>query len=203
MILTKFSVSGLAGQSEIIAKGTTQDIIDCVSKLAENNKSIKPDFVIEKNGTVYRDDMQFTTLIAGIKAGMVTGFRIESGADDGVYSILDPDAPVKPMFSRAETLKSIKGDMYDTYAKMIQERFASLMKDAETLGLSLAYFPTDCNGVHLVAIPANIELNEKKPGAIRSIETIDLVKDLPYIDNDKVMTLCMGEGGADRFCHLK
>jgi len=203
MILTKFSVSGLAGQSEIIAKGTKQDIIDCVSKLAENNKSIEPDFVIEKDGTVYRDDMRFTTLIAGIKAGMVTGFRIESGADDGVYSILDPDAPVKPLFTQEETIKSIKGDKYDAYAKTIQDRFASLMRDAECLGLELAYFSTDCDGVHLVAIPTNIKLTDKKPDVIRSIETIDLVKDLPYIDRDKVITLYMGEGGSDRFCHLK
>jgi hypothetical protein len=149
--------------------------------------------------------MQYDTLVAGIIANKITGFRIDCKSDPGsvFYSILDPDAPVKPLFTQEETIKSIKGAKYDAYAKTIQDRFASLMKDAECLGLELAYFPTDCDGVHLVAIPTNIELVEKKPENIRSIETIDLVKDLPYIDSDKVMTLCMGEGGADRFCHLK
>jgi hypothetical protein len=200
MILTKFNSSTFA--TEIVAKGTAKDIIDCVSKLAENNKTVKPDCIIV-DGVVKRDYMQFDTIIAGIRAGHITGFRIDSGTDDGVYSILDPEAPVKPLFTKEETIKSIKGDMYDTYAKKIQERFASLMKDAECLGLSLAYFPTDCDGVHLVAIPTNIKLTDKKPDVIRSIETIDLVKDLPYIDRDKVITLYMGEGGSDRFCHLK
>jgi hypothetical protein len=200
MILTKFNSSTFA--TEIVAKGTAKDIIDCVSKLAENNKTVKPDCIIE-DGVVKRDYMQFDTIIAGIRAGHITGFRIDSGTDDGVYSILDPDAPVKPLFSKEETIKSIKGDMYDTYVKMIQERFASLMKDAESLGLSLAYFPTDCNGMHLVAIPANIERVENKPDGIPAIKTIDLVKDLPYIDSDKVITLYMCKGGADRFCYRK
>jgi hypothetical protein len=200
MILTKFNSSTFA--TEIVAKGTAKDIIDCVSKLAENNKTVKPDCIIE-DGVVKRDYMQFDTIIAGIRAGHITGFRIDSWTDDGVYSILDPDAPVKPLVTQEETIKSIKGDMYDTYAKKIQERFASLMKDAECLGLSLAYFPTDCDGVHLVAIPANIELVENKPDGIPAIKTIDLVKDLPYIDSDKVITLYMCKGGADRFCYLK
>jgi hypothetical protein len=201
MILAKFNSSTFA--TEIVAKGTAKDIADYLSKLAETNESVKPDYVKEKSGVLHRDYMRFDTLIAGINAGQITSFRIDSGEHDGVYSILDPDAPVKPLFSKEETIKSIKGDMYDTYAKKIQERFASLMKDAECLGLSLAYFPTDCDGVHLVAIPENIELAENQPEAIRSIETIDLVKDLPYIDRDKVITLYMGEGGSDRFCHLK
>ena len=196
MILAKFNDSTVT--AEIIAKGTAKDIIDCISKLADDTKFTRPDFIIE-NGRFMSPD----TLIAGINAGQITGFRIDSGAHSGVYTILDPEAPVKPLFSRAETLKSIKGDMYEENAKKIQERFASLMKDAECLGLELAYFPTDCDGVHLVAIPTNIELVEKKPASIPSIETIDLVKDLPYIDSDKVMTLCMGEGGCERFCHLK
>ena len=196
MILAKFNDSTVT--AEIIAKGTAKDIIDCISKLADDTKFTRPDFIIE-NGRFMSPD----TLIAGINAGQITGFRIDSGAHSGVYTILDPEAPVKPLFSRAETLKSIKGDMYEENAKKIQERFASLMKDAECLGLELAYFPTDCDGVHLVAIPTNIELVEKKPENIPAIETIDLVKDLPYIDSDKVMTLCMGEGGCERFCHLK
>lgn len=203
MILTKFGA--FTGTGKIIAKGTTQDIIDCVSKLAENNKTIKPDCIIE-DGVVKRDYMQFDTVIAGIRAGHITGFRIDSGTDDGVYTILDPDAPVKPLFTKKEIINVFKGDMYDTYAAKIQDRFASLMKDAECLGLELAYFPTDCNGVHLVAIPANLKLVdvEKKPdSSITSIKTIELVADLPYIDRDKVMTLCMGEGGADRFCYRK
>lgn len=201
MILTKFGA--FTGTGKIIAKGTTQDIIDCVSKLAENNKTVNPDCIIE-DGVVKRDCMQFDTLIAGIRAGHITGFRIDSGEDDGVYTILDPDAPVKPLFSKEEIINDFKGDMYDKYAKKIQERFASLMKDAECLGLELAYFPTDCDGVHLVAIPANIKLVDKKPdSSITSIKTIELVADLPYIDNDKVMTLCMGDGGRDRFCCRK
>lgn len=201
MILTKCNAS--TGTTEIVARGTAEDIIDYMSKLADNNESIKPDCVREKSGAVYSDYMQFDTLISGINAGQITGFRIDSGLDYGLYAILDPDAPVKPMFSTKETIKSFKGDNYKTYAKKIQERFASLMNDAKCLGLDLAYFPTDCDGVHLVAIPTNIELAEKKPENIPSIETIDLVKDLPYIDNDKVMTLCMCEGGCDRYCHLK
>jgi hypothetical protein len=200
MILTKFNSSTFA--TEIVAKGTAKDIIDCVSKLAENNKTVKPDCIIE-DGVVKRDYMQFDTIIAGIRAGHITGFRIDSGTDDGVYTILDPDAPVKPLFTKEEIINDFKGDMYDTYAAKIQDRFANLMKDAECLGLSLAYFPTDCDGVHLVAIPANIERVENKPDGIPAIKTIDLVKDLPYIDRDKVITLYMGEGGSDRFCHLK
>jgi hypothetical protein len=200
MILAKFNSSTFA--TEIVAKGTAKDIIDCVSKLAENNKTVKPDCIIE-DGVVKRDYMQFDTIIAGIRAGHITGFRIDSGTDDGVYSILDPDAPVKPLFTQEETIKSIKGDKYDAYAKTIQDRFASLMRDAECLGLSLAYFPTDCDGVHLVAIPANIERVENKPDGIPAIKTIDLVKDLPYIDSDKVITLYMCKGGADRFCYRK
>lgn len=201
MILVKFGA--YTGKSEIVARGSTKDIIDFVSKLAENNTSVQPHCIIE-DGNLHGGHMQFDTVIAGISAGHITGFRIDSGDYDGVYSILDPEAPVKPLFAKEETIKSLKGDMYDTYAKKIQERFASLMQDAECLGLSLAYFSTECNGVHLVAIPTNIELVEKKPdNGIPSIETIDLVKDLPYIDSDKVITLYMGEGGCDRFCHLK
>ena len=201
MILTKFNSTTLT--TEIVAKGTADDIIDYMSKLADNNESVKPDYVREKDGVIHSDYMQFDTLIAGINAGQITGFRIDSGADDGVYSILDPDAPVNPLYSTKETIKSIKGDQYDLYAKKMQERFASLMDDAKCLGLALAYFPTDNDGVHLVAIPANIDLTECKPDGIPSIETIDLVKDLPYIDMDKVMTLCMGDGGADRYCNRK
>lgn len=201
MILTKFYAPALT--TEIVAKGTTTDIIDYMSKLAKNNESVKPDYIIEKSGMIHRDYMSFDTLIAGINAGQITSFRIDSGANDGVYSILDPEAPVKPLFTQEETIKSIKGDMYDTYAAKIQDRFASLMKDAECLGLELAYFSTECDGVHLVAIPTGIKLVETKPANIPSIETIDLVKDLPYIDRDKVITLYMGEGGSDRFCHLK
>lgn len=200
MILTKFSASTVT--TEIIAKGTAKDIIDCVSKLAGDTESIRPDFITE-NGKLHGGYMSFDTLIAGINAGQITGFRLDSGAHSGVYTILDPEAPVKPLFSRAETIKSIKGDMYEENAKKIQARFAILMNDAKCLGLGLAYFPTDCDGVHLVAIPTSIELVDKKPENIPSIETIDLVKDLPYIDSDKVMTLCMGEGGCDRFCRMK
>jgi hypothetical protein len=200
MILTKFNSSTFA--TEIVAKGTAKDIIDCVSKLAENNKTVKPDCIIE-DGVVKRDYMQFDTIIAGIRAGHITGFRIDSGTDDGVYTILDPDAPVKPLFTKEEIINDFKGDMYDTYAAKIQDRFANLMKDAECLGLSLAYFPTDCDGVHLVAIPVSIERVENKPDGIPAIKTIDLVKDLPYIDNDKVITLYMCKGGADRFCYRK
>lgn len=201
MILTKFGA--YTGTGKIIAKGTTQDIIDCVSKLAENNKTAKPDCIIE-DGVVKRDYMQFDTVIAGIRAGHITGFRIDSGTDDGVYTILDPDAPVKPLFTKEEIINDFKGDMYDTYAAKIQDRFASLMQDADCLGLKLAYFSTECNGVHLVAIPTNIELIEKKPdSSITSIKTIELVADLPYIDRDKVITLYMGEGGSDRFCYRK
>ena len=201
MILTKFYAPALT--TEIVAKGTTTDIIDYMSKLAKINESVKPDYVIEKSGVIHREYMSFDTLIAGINAGQITSFRIDSGANDGIYSILDPEAPVKPLFTQEETIKAIKGDMYDTYAAKIQDRFASLMKDAECLGLELAYFSTECDGVHLVAIPTSITLTDKKPENIPSIETIDLVKDLPYIDRDKVITLYMGEGGSDHFCHLK
>lgn len=199
MILTKFYAPTLT--TEIVAKGTAEDIIDYLSKLADDTV-YSPDCVIE-NGVMHNDYMAFDTLIAGINAGQITGFRIDSGEHDGVYSILDPEAPVKPLFSKDEIIKSLKGDKYDEYFKKIQERFADLMKDAQCLGLELAYFSTECDGVHLVAIPTGIELSEKKPDNIRSIETLDLVVGLPYVDNDKVMTLCMGEGGCDRFCHLK
>lgn len=201
MILTKFNSSTFA--TEIVAKGTAKDIIDYLSKLAETNESVKPDYVKEKSGVLHRDYMLFNTLIAGINAGQITGFRIDSGEHDGVYSILDPDAPLKPLFSKKELINALKGDAYADNAKKIQDRFASLMRDAECLGLSLAYFPTDCDGVHLVAIPASIERVENKPDNIPAIKTIDLVKDLPYIDSDKVITLYMCKGGADRFCHLK
>lgn len=207
MILTKFNSSTFT--TEIVAKGTAKDIIDYLSKLAETNESVKPDYVKETSGVLHCDYMRFDTLIAGIKAGQITGFRIaafrinDSGEHDGVYSILDPDAPLKPLLSKKELINGLKGDAYADNAKKIQERFARLMKDAECLGLSLAYFPTDCDGVHLVAIPVSIERVENKPDGIPAIKTIDLVKDLPYIDRDKVMTLCMGEGGADRFCYRK
>ena len=204
MILTKCNPT--TGTTEIVARGTAKDFIDYLSKLADNNESVKPDCVLEKDGTVHGDYMQYDTLIAGINADQITGFRIDSGLDYGLYSILDPDAPVTPLFSKKETIKSLKGDKYDEYAKKIQERFTSLMNDAKCLGLNLAYLLPDCDGVHLVAIPANIELTEKKPAIIHSIETIDLVKELPYIDNGKVITLYtgdMGEGGCNRYCHRK
>lgn len=202
MILTKFDT--FTGKSEIVAKGTAQDFADYVTKLSESRECASPSSINESDGN-HINAMCYDTLVAGIIANKIASFRIDCKSNPGAlfYSILDPDAPVKPFVSKEETIKSLKGDMYDTYATKIQEHFASLMKDAECLGLKLAYFPTDCDGVHLVAIPTSIELVEKKPENIRSIETIDLVKDLPYIDNDKVMTLCMCEFGADRFCHLK
>lgn len=201
MFLTKFSASTVT--TEVIAKGTTDDIIDCVSKLAEDTDSPLPNDVLE-DGVMHREYMSFDTLIAGISAGHITGFRIGGGNHAVVYSIIDPDAPVKPLFSKKELIDGLKGDAYADNAKKIQERFTSLMKDAECLGLSLAYcFPTDCDEVHLVAIPANIGLVESKPDGIPAIKTIDLVKDLPYIDSDKVMTLHMCKGGSDRFCYRK
>lgn len=203
MILTKFDT--FTGKSEIVAKGTAKDIADYVTKLSESQEYTSPSSINESDGNHIKS-MYYNTLIAGIIADKITSFRIDSKSNPAsvFYSILDPDAPVKPLFSMKETIKSIKGDKYDEYAKKIQERFASLINDAKCLGLDLAYFPTDCDGVHLVAIPAGIELAEKKPdNGIPSIETIDLVKDLPYIDSDKVITLYMGEGGCDRYCHRK
>ena len=202
MILTKFDT--FTGKSEIVAKGTAKDIADYVTKLSQSREYTSTSSINESDGDHIKA-MCHDTLVAGILANKIEGFRIDCKSRPGsvFYTILDPEAPVKPLFTQEETIKSIKGDKYDAYAKTIQDRFASLMKDAECLGLELAYFPTDCDGVHLVAIPAGIKLTDKKPDVIRSIETIDLVKDLPYIDNDKVMTLYMGEGGADRFCHLK
>lgn len=202
MILTKFDT--LTGKSEIVAKGTAKDIADYVTKLSQSREYTSPSSINESDGN-HINAMCYDTLVAGIIANKIDGFRIDCKSSPGAvfFSILDPEAPVKPLFIQEETIKSIKGDMYDTYVKTIQKRFTSLMKDAKCLGLELAYFPTDCDGVHLVAIPDNIELAEKKPEAIRSIETIDLVKDLPYIDRDKVITLCMCEGGADRFCYMK
>ena len=202
MILTKFDT--LTGKSEIVAKGTAKDIADYVTKLAESRKYTSPSSINESDGDHIKA-MCYDTLVAGILANKIEGFRIDCKSTPGAvfYSILDPDAPVKPLFTQEETIKSIKGDKYDAYAKTIQDRFASLMRDAECLGLSLAYFPTDCDGVHLVAIPANIERVENKPDGIPAIKTIDLVKDLPYIDRDKVITLYMCKGGADRFCYLK
>lgn len=202
MILTKFDT--FTGKSEIVAKGTAKDIADYVTKLSGSREYTSPSSINESDGDHIKA-MCYDTLVAGILANKIEGFRIDCKSTPGsvFYSILDPEAPVKPLFTQEETIKSIKGDMYDTYAAKMQDRFASLMKDAECLGLEFAYFPTDCDGVHLVAIPTGIKLTETKPGNIPSIETIDLVKDLPYIDRDKVMTLYMGEGGADRFCHLK
>ena len=202
MILTKFDT--FTGKSEIVAKGTAKDIADYVTKLSESREYTTPSSINESDGNHIKS-MYYNTLIAGIIANKITDFRIDCKSNPGTlyYSILDPEAPVKPLFSQKETIKSLKGDNYETNAKKIQERFSSLMKDAEGLGLDLAFFPTDCDGVHLVAIPAGIELAEKRPENIRSIETIDLVKDLPYIDSDKVMTLYMGDDGCDRYCHRK
>ena len=202
MILTKFDT--FTGKSEIVAKGTAKDIADYVTKLSESREYTTPSSINESDGNHIKA-MYYNTLIAGIIANKIADFRIDCKSNPGAlyYSILDPDAPVKPLFTQEETIKSLKGDQYESNAKKIQERFSILMKDAEGLGLDLAFFTTDCDGVHLVAIPAGIELAEKKPENIPSIETIDLVKDLPYIDSDKVMTLYMGEGGCNRFCHRK
>lgn len=202
MILTKFDT--FTGKSEIVAKGTAKDIADYITKLSESREYTTPSSINESDGNHIKS-MYYNTLIAGILANKIADFRIDCKSNPGAlyYSILDPDAPVKPLFTQEETIKSLKGDKYDEYAKKIQERFASLMNDAKCLGLDLAFFTTDCNGVHLVAIPAGIELAEKRPENIRFIETIDLVKDLPYIDSDKVVTLYMGDDGCDRYCHRK
>ena len=91
MILTKFNSSTFT--TEIVAKGTAKDIIDYLSKLAETNESVKPDYVKETSGVLHCDYMRFDTLIAGINAGQIAGFRIagfrinDSGEHDGVYSI--------------------------------------------------------------------------------------------------------------------
>ena len=202
MILTKFDT--FTGKSEIAAKGTAKDIADYVTKLSESREYTSPTSINESDGDHIKA-MCYDTLVAGILANKIDSFRIDCKSTLGpvFYSILDPEAPVKPLFTQEETIKSLKGDMYDTYATKMQERFASLMQDAECLGLELAYFSTEWDGVHLVAIPTGIKLTETKPENIPSIETINLVKDLPYIDRDKVITLYMGEGGSDRFCHRK
>lgn len=204
MILTRFDPS--QGITTTVAKGTAQEIADHIARFASDNGIKWFDHIVERGKEPGHDSVQPGTLKAGIEASIITGFHV-SGKDepseiDGYYAVIDPDAPVEPTYSKKEIIKSLLGEKYSENAKKIQERFASLQKDAECLGLAFAFFPTDCDGVHMVALPNDLVTAEKtNRNPIFSIDTIELVKGLPWIDGNHVETLYMGEGGVDEICY--
>lgn len=200
MILTRFDPN--QDITTTVAKGTAQEIADHIARFASDNDIKWFDHIVERIRTP-PTSIQLDTLKSGILAGIITGFHV-SGKDetDGYYTVIDPDAPVEPTYSKKEIIKSLLGENYSKNAKKIQERFASLQKDAECLGLAFAFFPTDCDGVHMVAIPSDLVTAEKtNRNPIFSIDTIEVVKGLPWIDGNHVETLYMGEGGVDEICY--
>lgn len=204
MILTRFDPC--KGITTTVAKGTAQEIADHITQFASDNDIKWFDHFVERGKEPHQHSIQPDTLKAGIVAGIITGFHVsdkdEPSETDGYYAIIDPDAPVEPTYSKKERIKSLLGEDYSKYAMKIQEQFASLQKDAECLGLAFAFFPTDCDGVHMVALPANLVTAEKtNRNPIFSIDTIELVKGLPWIDGNHVETLYMGEGGTNEICY--
>ena len=206
MILTRFNPC--TGITTTVAKGTEKEIADHIARFASGNGIKWFDHIVERrkepgHTTSVPTSIQLDTLKSGIVAGIVISFHV-SGTDEteGYYAIIDPDAPVEPTYSKKERIQLILGENYSENAKKIQERFASLQKDAECLGLAFAFFPTDCDGVHMVALPADLVTAEKtNRNPIFSIDTIEVVKGLPWIDGNHVETLYMGEGGTNEICY--
>lgn len=201
MILTRFEPC--KGITTTVAKGTAQEIADHIARFASDNCIKQFDRIVERGKEPGHFSLHLDTLTPGILSGIVTGFHVSGkGETAGYYTVIDPDAPVEPTYSKKEIFKFLLGENYSENTKKIQERFASLQKDAECLGLAFAFFPTDCDGVHMVALPSDMVTAKKtNRNPILSIDTIEVVKGLPWIDGNHVETLYMGEGGTDEICY--
>ena len=102
MILTRFDPC--KGITTTVAKGTAQEIADHVAQFASGNGIKWFDHIVERGKEPIQHSIQPGTLKAGIEAGIITGFHVsdnnEPSDTDGYYTVIDPDAPVEPTYSK-------------------------------------------------------------------------------------------------------